>query len=149
MTDGEWSLVAPLMPEPHRLGRPRKTDLWAVANAILYMATAGYRWRQLPKDFAPYTTVQNYFYRWSRDGTWVRINQALVMAVRERQGRKASPSAGVINSQSVRTTESGGPRGFDAGKEVKGRKRHIITVSDGGIPLAWASPGGRRQVWRG
>jgi transposase len=131
VTDAEWALIAPFMPEANAIGRPRQTDLREVVNAILYMATAGCQWRQLPKDFPPYSTVQSYFYRWSRDGTWLRINHTLVMADREHQGREVSPSAGVIDSQSVKTTESGGPRGFDAGKKIKGRKRHIVTDTDG------------------
>ena len=130
-TDGEWALIAPWMPQPKRLGRKRKTKLRSIVDALLYILATGCQWRLLPKDFPPYSTVQGYFYRWRSDGTLWRINHALVMVAREREDREASPSAGIIDSQSVKTTEMGGPRGYDAGKKINGRKRHILVDTCG------------------
>ena len=118
LTDEEWALIAPLMLRPSRTGRPRKTALREVVNALLYMASSGGAWRLLPKDFPPFSTVQKYFYRWRDDGLLRTISNELAMAARERDGREASPTAGDIDSQSAKTTESGGIRGFDAGKKI-------------------------------
>ena len=135
VTDREWRLIEAELPPAKKLGRPRSTELRAVVNALFYMLTTGCQWRQLPKEFPPYSTVQRFFYRWREEGLWQKINHDLVMRVREASGRAASPSGGVIDSQSVKTTEAGGPRGYDAGKKIKGRKRHLLTDTLG-LPVA-------------
>lgn len=135
-TEAEWALIEPFMPRPSKVGRPRKTCMRSVWDAIQYIATTGCQWALLPKEFPPFTTVQYYFYRLRDSGVLDLINEALVEIARGLAGRAAEPTAAIIDSQSVRTTESGGPRGFDAGKKVKGRKRHIVTDTQGNLLCA-------------
>jgi transposase len=131
LTDSEWALTAPFVPPAKSGGRRRTTDMREVVNALLYIASSGGAWRMLPKCFPPVSTVRRYFYAWRNAGLFETINTVLVMNLREIEGREASPSAGVIDSQSVKTTESGGVWGYDAGKKIRGRKRHILTDTCG------------------
>jgi putative transposase len=133
MTDAEWALIARRLPPRRRLGRPRTTDLRRIVEAILYVLATGCQWRALPGDFPPRSTVQGYFYAWRDSGWWQRIVTSLVRRARRAMGRKPTPTAAVIDSQSAPTTESGGPRGFDMAKKVKGRKRHIVTDTEGSL----------------
>jgi putative transposase len=125
LTDEQWELIRPLLPQRAKVGRPA-TDRRHLLNAIFYILRTGCQWRQLPRDFPPWGTVASQFYRWRQSGLWERIHHALHRRARLHAGKRARPTAAILDSQSLKTTEVGGKRGHDAGKKVTGRKRHIL-----------------------
>ena len=131
LSDVEWQIIEPLVPPTKPGGRPRERDMREIVNAIFYLLRAGCPWRMLPHDFPPWQTVYYYFAQWSGDGTFKRMNDTLRIRLRVAVGREEQPSAAILDSQSVKTTETKGERGYDAGKKVNGRKRHILVDTMG------------------
>jgi len=135
LTDEQWQILHRLLPHPSRRGAPQRICRRSVINAILYVLRSGCAWRLLPHEFPKWKTVYGIFYRWRNDGTWQVIHDTLRDKLRRQTGRKTSPSAAILDSQTVKTTEVGGTRGFDAGKKINGRKRHLV-VDTLGLILA-------------
>lgn len=137
LRDGQWAIIQPLLAlkQVGKVGRPVEIDLREAVNAMFYIAKTGCQWENLPKEFPNHNSVYYHYRKWCRDGTWERINRALRYEVRHQAKRGVHPSAAILDSQSVKTSERGGERGYDAGKKINGRKRHIL-VDTLGLLLA-------------
>ena len=134
LKDGQWQVLRGLLPKPAKRGR-RPLCRRLILNAIMYVNRTGCQWRALPRDFPKWKTVYTIFWRWRRDGVWQRIHEALCRQVRKQIGKKPTPSVAIVDSQSIRTAEGGEERGYDAGKKITGRKRHLAVDTLG---LVWA-----------
>lgn len=135
LTDRQWDCIKDLIPSAKPGGRPRTLERRAIINGILYVVVSGCQWRMLPREYPAWQSVYTYFRQWRDDGTWQRLHDTLRAQVREKAGRHKHPTAGALDSQSVKTTQVARLRGFDSGKRVKGRKRHIL-VDTLGLLLA-------------
>ena len=130
LTDEQWAFIHPMLPKPGKMGRP-PTDRRRVLDAVLYIVKGGIPWRLLPSTFPPWRTVFHIFRQWQKGNIWSSLNDRLRAWVRERDGRKAQPTAAILDSQSVKSAPHGGQVGYDAGKRIKGRKRHILVDAMG------------------
>jgi putative transposase len=131
LTDAQWEILKPLIPTAKSGGRPRSLDIREVLNAIFYLLANGIKWRAMPHDLPNWQSVYTYFRAWEADNTWEMLNETLRTQIRLKAGRNAQPSAGSVDSQSVKTASGGEDIGFDGGKKVKGRKRTILVDTMG------------------
>ena len=151
LTDAQWKLLQPMMPKAKKRGRP-PTDRRHILNALLYFVRAGCAWRLLPREFGPWQTVYGYFHGWEEKGLWKQIHEVLRRIVRREAGKRSQPTAAILDSQSVRSADHAGARGYDAGKKVNGRKRFVLVDTLGlllglcVVPASTSEPAGARQL---